>query len=119
MVKPMVEKSPKAVKVLTRERRSWISGTENATSSIADAARALADVDEPVFVAIDQRPQQHAAHQRENRSVRADAKRQGEYHGHGQPFGARERANREFQVVQEGHAASVSLRFFQVYQALT
>ena len=33
MVKPMVEKSPNALRVLTRARRSWISGTENVAFS--------------------------------------------------------------------------------------
>ena len=64
MVKPMVEKSPNALTVLTPARRSWISGTENVALSTPRPRRALADVDQPVLVAIDQRPQQHAAHQR-------------------------------------------------------
>ena len=33
IVNPMVENSPKAVSVVTRARRSWISGTENTTLS--------------------------------------------------------------------------------------
>ena len=78
MVKPMVEKSPNAVSVLTPARRSWISGTEKARVLDADARRALADVNQPVLIAIDQRPQQHAAHQRENRRVGADPERQRE-----------------------------------------
>ncbi len=40
MVKPMVEKSPNALSVLTRSRRSWISGTENVVFS-APMPRAL------------------------------------------------------------------------------
>src|SRR5439155_23854462 len=40
MVKAMVEKSPNALSVLTRARRSWISGTENGTLS-APMPRAL------------------------------------------------------------------------------
>ena len=99
MVKPMVEKSPNAFRVLTRARRSWISGTENAAFSTPMPRRALADVDQPVFVAVDQRPQQHAAHQRENCGVGADAEGQREDHGNGQPFGACQRADREFHVV--------------------
>ena len=98
MVKPMVEKSPNALMVLTPARRSWISGTENASIVDADAGRALADVDQPVLVAIDQRPQQNAAHQAEDGGVGADAERQRQDHRDGQAFGARQRAGREFQV---------------------
>ena len=101
MVKPMVEKSPNALSVLTRSRRSWISGTENVALSNADAARALADVDQPVLVAIDERPQQHAAHQAEDGGVGSDAERQGENHGDRKSFGAQERPGCEFQVVHE------------------
>ncbi len=34
IVKPMVEKSPNALIVFTRDRRSWISGTENVVFSM-------------------------------------------------------------------------------------
>ena len=60
MVNSMVEKSPKALTVLTRRSRSRSSGTEKFVLVDPDAWRALADIDEPVLVAIDQRPQQHA-----------------------------------------------------------
>ena len=63
MVKPMVEKSPNALRLLTRARRSRISGHGERRVLDADAVRALADVDQPVLVAIHQRTQQHAAHQ--------------------------------------------------------
>ena len=33
MVKPMVEKSPNALRVFTLARKSWISGTENVALS--------------------------------------------------------------------------------------
>ena len=38
--------------------------------------RALTDVDQPLLVAVDQRPQQHAADDAEDRGVGADAQRQ-------------------------------------------
>src|SRR5204862_431791 len=68
----------------------------------ADARRALLDKNEPVFVTVDERPQEHAPHQRENGRVGADAERQREHHGDYQPFAARQRPNSEFQVVHEG-----------------
>ena len=40
IVKPTVEKSPKAVSDVTPPRRSWISGTENAAFSAPMPARA-------------------------------------------------------------------------------
>ena len=69
----------------------------------ADAARALPDVDQPVLVAIDQRPQQHAAHQGEDGGVRPDAQRQRQDYGYRQPFGAHQRAHRVFQLTEEVH----------------
>jgi len=62
MVKPMVENSPNAVRDLTRCLISSISGTENAVFLNAEPTGALADVDQAIFVAIYQRPQEHAAH---------------------------------------------------------
>src|SRR5713226_1296979 len=41
----------------------------------ADARRALLDVDQPVFVAVDERPQKHTANQAEDRRVRPNAQR--------------------------------------------
>src|ERR1019366_9737947 len=67
----------------------------------AESARALANVDQAVLVAIDQRPQQHAAHQGEDGGVGADAQGEGEDYGYGQPFGAHERAHRVFQLTEE------------------
>ena len=60
------------------------------------------DKNEPVFVTVDERPQKHAPHQRENGRVGADAEGQREHHGDYQPFAARQRPDREFQVVHEG-----------------
>src|ERR1019366_3667190 len=67
----------------------------------AEAARALANVDQAVLVAIDQRPQQHAAHQGEDGGVGADAQGEGGDYGYGQAFGADERARRGVQVTEE------------------
>src|SRR5262249_4234745 len=72
---------------------------------VPDAERALADVDQPVLVAIDERPQQDAAHDAEDRRVGADAEREREHHGHGQPPGARERAERQPELVKKCHGA--------------
>ena len=67
-----------------RARRSWISGTEKTAFSIPRPGRALADVDEPVFVAIDERPQEDAADDAEDGGVGADAERQRDDDGDGQ-----------------------------------
>jgi hypothetical protein len=52
----------------------------------ADAGRALPDIYEPVLVAVDQWFDEHAAHQRENGGVGADAHGERSDHGDGQPF---------------------------------
>ncbi len=62
----------------------------------AEAPRALADVDQAVFVAIGQRPQQHAAHQGEDGGVRAYAQRKCKNYGYRQPLGAHQGAHRVF-----------------------
>ena len=67
----MVEKSPNSLNVVRRAFRSKISGTEKAVLDV-QAGRALPDINEMVFVAVDQRPQEHSAHQAENRRVGAD-----------------------------------------------
>src|SRR5262249_44065687 len=67
----------------------------------ADAARALADVNQPVLVAVDERPQQHAAHHAEDGGVGADAERQRERHCDYKPFGASQRAERRSQIMKE------------------
>ncbi len=68
---------------------------------VADAQGALADVDQPVLVAVDERLEEHAAHQREDGGVGADAKRQRQDHRGRKPFGSSERAERNSQVVNE------------------
>ena len=112
MVKPMVEKSPNALKRLDARAQVLNFRHGERRHSRRRCPGALADVDQPVLVAIDQRPQQHAAHQREDGGVGADAERQREHHRDGQPFGARQRADREFQVTEEvpdrfGHKPSI------------
>ena len=81
----------------------------------AHPRRALPNIDQPVFIAIDQRAQQHAAHHAENCRVRADSQRQRQHHGDGQPLGARQRTHRNFQIAQQQfrfeHGASTSRRF--------
>ena len=68
----------------------------------AEARRALADVDEPILAAIDERPQQHAADHAEDGGVGADAERECRHHGDGQPPGAPERAQADTHVLQQG-----------------
>ena len=69
----------------------------------ADAARALADVDQAVFVAVDERPQEHAPDDAENRGVGADAERQGDDDGDGQSLDPGQRPQRKPEVGDEAH----------------
>jgi hypothetical protein len=56
------------------------------------AARALSDVDQPAFVAVDEWPEQHAAYDAENGGVGANPEREREGDGEGDAFArARER----------------------------
>src|SRR5216683_4111967 len=80
----------------------------------ADARRALLDVDQPVLVTVDERPQQDPAHQTEDRGVRSDAQRQREHHRERQPFGALQRTDREPHVTQERQNGLEKLRIFRV-----
>ena len=59
--------------VVARDLKSSISGTENVMFAAPMPRRALADVDEAIFAAIDQRTQQDAANDAEDRGVGADA----------------------------------------------
>ena len=63
--------------------------------------RALADIDEAALVAVDERTKEYAAHQGEDGGVGADAKREREHNGDSEPFRATERAQRNFQIVEE------------------
>ena len=103
MVKPMVEKSPNALSVFTRGAQ--ILDLRHGERGVvgADATRALADVDQPILVAVDQRAQQDAAHQREDGGVGADAEGQGEHHRNRESLSAGKRAHGELQVVKKGH----------------
>ena len=64
----------------------------------ADAGRALADVDQAIFVAIDERAQEHAADDAEDRGVGADAERERDDDGGGEALGAQQRAQGEADV---------------------
>ena len=74
----------------------------------ADARRALADVNQPVLVAVHQRPQQHAADDAEDRGVGADAERERDDDGDGQALDPGQRAQREAEVGQEAHKGSIT-----------
>jgi hypothetical protein len=67
----------------------------------AQTGRALADVNEAIGVAIDQRPQQHLAHDAEDRGVGADAKGEGDDDGGGQPLRAQQRSEADAHVLSE------------------
>ena len=66
----------------------------------AEARRALADVDEAILAAIDQRAQQHAADHAEDRGVGADAEGEGDHDGGGQALGAQEGAEADPHVLR-------------------
>ena len=104
----MVEKSPNAVSVLTPARRSLHLRHRERGVLGADARRALADVDQPVLVAVDERPQQHAPHHAEDRGVGADAEREREDDGDGQALGARQGSQGEAEVCQNVHGSTGS-----------
>ena len=69
----------------------------------ADAARALADVDQAVFVAVDERPQEHAPDDAEDRGVGANAERQGDDHRDGQSLDPGQRPQRKPEIGDEAH----------------
>src|SRR5580704_13414240 len=66
-----------------------------------EAGGALADVDEPVLVTVDERLEQHSSHEREDRGVRADTKRQREDHNGGEPFAAHQRVERNSKIAKK------------------
>ena len=74
--------------VVARDRKSSISGTENVVFVGAEAGRALADVDQAILIAIDERPEQHLADDAEDRGVGADAERERDGDGGGEALGA-------------------------------
>src|SRR5271163_832664 len=65
----------------------------------ADAEGALADVDEAVFAAVDEGPQEDATDYAEDGGVGANAEGQGEDYGDGEALGVRQGAEGESQVV--------------------
>ena len=110
IVNSMVEKSPNAVSDL--DAAAQVAELRHREVGVldADARRALADVDQPVFVAVDQRPQQHAADDAEDRGVGADAERQREDDGDGQPLDPGERPEGEAEVGNEAHDSRAGTR---------
>src|ERR1700681_1709095 len=64
---------------------------------------ALPDIDEAVFIAIDERAEKHPADQRKDCGVSADAERKREYHRDREALGVGERAQGCFQIIEEGH----------------
>ena len=66
----------------------------------AESRRALADIDQPLFAAIDERAQQHAADDAEDRGVGADAERQRDHDGGGKSLRAQQRAQADAHVLQ-------------------
>ena len=68
----------------------------------ADSRSALADVDQAIFVAIDQGAQQHAADDAEDRGVGADAERERHHDGDAETLRTPQRAQRDSHVPPEG-----------------
>ena len=67
----------------------------------ADARSALANVDQPIFIAIDQRSQQHASNNAEGGSVCANAERERHHDRRRQTFGPQKRAHSDSHVADE------------------
>ena len=76
----------------------------------APAFRALADVDQPIFVVVDERPQQHAADHAEDGGVGADAERQREDDGDGESLDPGQRPQRELKSVMRLISLSIEGR---------
>ena len=110
IVKSMVEKSPKARQRL--DARLQVADFRHREVRVldADAARALADVDQAVFVAVDERPQEHAPDDAEDGGVGADAERQGEDDGDGQALDPGQRPQRKPEVGDEAHSVLFTRR---------
>ena len=105
IVNSMVEKSPNAVQRL--DARAQVADLRDREVGVlgADAVRALADVDQAILVAVDERPQQHAADDAEDRGVGADAEGEGEDDRDGQPFDPGQRPDGKSEVGDKAHAA--------------
>jgi hypothetical protein len=74
-----------------------------------NAGCALAQVNQSILVAIDQRAQQNALNHAKNRRIGADAQCQRDDDGDGQPFHAAERTNGEAEVGEEAHTLTSKL----------
>ena len=104
IVNSMVEKSPNARHRLRRAPagrgspapRSW-------RCSLPMPRGALADVDQAILVAVDERPQQHAADDAEDGGVGADAERQRDDDGDRQALDPGQRSERVAEVGEEAH----------------
>src|SRR5712691_1723666 len=68
---------------------------------VASARGTLADVDEPVLVAVDEGLEEHAAHQGEDGGVGADAERECQDHSQRQPLRAHEGVERNSQIAKK------------------
>ncbi len=97
----MTEKSPKALSDVTRLLQ--VAQLRHGEVSVLDLdpGRALADVDQPILVAVDERPQQDTADDAEDRGVGADAERERDDHGEGQTLDPGQRTKRELEVGDE------------------
>ncbi len=73
-----------------------------------DAGGALAYVDEAILVAVDERPEEHAADDAEYGSVGADAEREGDHNRKGQAFDSGERTDGKTDICEEAHKHSVT-----------
>ncbi len=94
----MTEKSPKALSDVTRLLQVAQLGHGEVSVLDLDPGRALADVDQPILVAVDERPQQDTADDAEDRGVGADAERERDDHGEGQTLDPGQRTKRELEV---------------------
>ena len=103
----MVEKSPKAVSVLTRAAKVLDLRHREGGVVGADAVRALADVDQAILVAVDERPQQHAPDDAEDGGVGADAERQGQDDGERQALDPGQRPQRKPEIGEEAHDRTI------------
>src|ERR1700751_3758477 len=88
-----------------------------------EAVSGLLNVDQAVFVGVDERTKQNAAHEAENSSVGANTERKGSDHREGQPLGAAERpkGNPDVLVQQlrfEDHDRASLILLLQVFQIL-
>src|ERR1700721_1161904 len=73
-----------------------------------DARGALSDIYQAIFVAVYERSQQDATHQRKDGRIGADAERQCEDYGAGQPRSARQRVDRKSEIANKGHGSPLS-----------